>query len=224
MSTPKSTKRGVGLGGTAIQEPRWGSAVMFTRSHDVYVANDSTMRWLLLGMSIVSSLFALMWGYRGLAIREHVLHCSFLGGAVVLLLSVLVLAVRRARRVDLILLIAIPGIATPLASLAVGQLVFLRDIRPSERFFERSLPVIDAIHARTGTFPASFAFPCNDVPALLRNRCVDGVISDAYAPHAEVDFIISFDPHRHLYAHDPIDWSTRGFFGTQRQWSWGLAD
>src|SRR5258706_9521282 len=109
-----------------------------------------TVNWRLAAICSLSIATAVAVGQRGLAIRLHVTHALLLDSGTAITLAALLRRLGRDQRRPLALFLGIPGIAMPLLSLAVGELAFLCEIRPAERFFERSLPAIYAIRSNSG--------------------------------------------------------------------------
>ena len=176
----------------------------------------SRMAWLACTVPL-----GIYWGWRGLAIREHAEDA----GALLAFGAVTLVALRRR---PLLRQIALPWIAVtivlPAISLVTGQCLFLRKIRPTERYLERLIPEVEEFRRRTGSYPESRPIPCGpDLPAMLALHCRDGVVPEAYS-YAGDRFVLGFDPRIRLYRHSYADWNVRDYVSDHSGWWWALAD
>ena len=181
------------------------------------------MKRLLVSLIPIALIMAVGAGYCGVASWDFATGAFIimgLSGTVTIFL--VATAVRRQRHRSLLVVVCCVGLAAPVVSLLTRFVCFQVELRPAERFFERSFPALLSYREKHGVFPDTFSFPCTNVPALLEPSCRNGFINYAYYNHDDVFLVQFFPPKRYQPSHS---WVARCYASYKRgSWGWAIVD
>ena len=181
---------------------------------------------ILLSTSLV---LATIVGYLGAYNYAHVKYVLRIAVPATVALALLFFFGRFRKRRVLLSSIFIILVLLPLFSLLVGRLTFSLNIYRAQRFFERSIPAIEACRTEYGHYPETFKFSCSDAPEVIRSRCKSGVINDNWMYYPVIDssagegFVINFSPPE-CACQNRQTMFARSYRSRRRSWNWAIVD